>query len=132
MKATELRIGNWVHIGGKDTQVYELYSDVLTTTLDKGMYEYIYGVVDPIPLTEEWLIKFGFGRPKNNGSFYWIKLSASLFNINPDNGVVWINTPAGEPFNNPALIEYVHQLQNLYFALTGKELELQEQPQPRQ
>lgn len=62
----------------------------------------------PIPLTEEWLFKFGFeGSDIDN---YSIELS---------NGNFFILDSLDPIARN---IFYVHQLQNLYFALTGKEL----------
>jgi len=143
MRPEELRVGNIILGNGKIITVTDIRRNELVELGYKGS---VNGDVsdDPyrsneapwlakcsgIPLTEEWLIKFGFSYPKNQSSFYWIKLSASLFNINPDNGVVWINNPVGEPFNNPALIEYVHQLQNLYFALMGHELIIKTEREP--
>ena len=60
----------------------------------------------PIPLTEEWLVKLKMEHneslTKGNGT-YWFTL------ITP-------HTP----------ITYVHQLQNLYHALTGEELTIKE------
>lgn len=109
MKANELRIGNFVnlisdgHENEPDTfqwgiDDYEFYSDRMS-------------FIKPIPLTEEWLLKLGFG--KDGESPKRIKLDC-------DFGVVeiWVNG------RNP-LVKYVHQLQNLYFALTGEELTLQ-------
>ena len=71
----------------------------------------------PIPLTEEILLKCGFIIDSiNNFEKYPFTIQKSnhyvtdfLFYKNGDSGVV---------------IKYLHQLQNLYFALTGKELEI--------
>ena len=72
----------------------------------------------PIPLTEEWLIeKMKFH--KQNNQIYSIGLK--LF-------ISWWNTNSIEiDINGEVLIincKYVHELQNIYFALTGEELEL--------
>lgn len=84
--------------------------------------------VTPISLTEEWLEKFGFTRGDNissSDSFYSKQLGVTDLQINPNNGVVWIiHRSEGSAFNTPCFILYVHQLQNLYFGLTGEELTL--------
>lgn len=114
MTANELRIGNLIYDDRKsEVQVYSLDTEINHDDLTS---QYA-GIL----LTEEWLLKLCFEQGYND-SFFKIKLSASELHINPDNGVVWIYNPVGEAFNNPQLIEFVHQLQNLYFALTGKEL----------
>lgn len=82
----------------------------------------------PIPLTEEWLIKFGFSRGDNktvSDSFYVHPFGGSELCINPENGVVWIERNESH-LNVTQLIEFVHTLQNLYHAWTGEELTIKE------
>jgi len=72
-----------------------------------------YVEVNPIPITEEWLEKFAF---KKVTSFVFGK-STGVGNILIEDTpsyhwVGWSQYP----------IKYVHQLQNLYYALTGEEL----------
>jgi len=120
MTLSEVRYGNQVLIMGKTQTVYSIVS-----SFSKTINGYVEDDVTGIHLTAEWLEKAGFKRGDNvtsNDSFYVIKCGASEFAINPDNGVVWITNPKGESFNNPALIEHVHTLQNIMYALTGKEL----------
>jgi len=117
MKATELRINNWfkedMTEGGyaKITaeQILDLYDDPLD-----DFYQ-------PIPLTEEWLFKFGFetNYPKVKDKFY----SLNRFMINSFNfgNGFRLNTGGAIEYNS---IKYVHHLQNLYFALTSLELEI--------
>lgn len=76
-----------------------------------------------IPLTEEWLLKFGFLRHHldyTNGVIY-------IKNVPGTNEFEWGVFPnelgSGIQIKNRIKLKYVHQLQNLYFALTGKELE---------
>lgn len=83
--------------------------------------------IDPIPLTPEILEKSGF---KNQYEHYWIKDKELLLTL--DKFWWWTNywTPDDE-FGIEALvpykeISYVHQLQNLYFSLTGQELSIKE------
>ena len=114
MKATELRIGNIVMCEGL-IQTVECICDT-----DSGEAECclsLYGnyaiSISPIPLTEEWLLKFGF-KVYNEHGWYEIN-NYHQINLIGDylvNGVQCISNK----------INYVHQLQNLYFATTGNEL----------
>jgi hypothetical protein len=82
----------------------------------------------PIPLTEEWLLKFGFIK-NTYPNLHWFKCL--------DNGDKLSITEHKQYGSNKHLSFYfncggyssidlqlinVHQLQNLYFALTGEEL----------
>ena len=90
----------------------------------------------PIPLTEEWLLKFGFTEEKQYYSsilsFFWLDAHKSLenseFYIFFDTEVKSIGLHSMENENNISKyfynIKFVHQLQNLYFALTGTHLKL--------
>jgi hypothetical protein len=106
MKASELRIGN--SIMQDEDFVFVTYWRL--KLIEDGVLIY-----KPIPLTEEWLLKFGYIKgkiyytEKEHGtiSFYFNdseELKCEVYDWTYDN------------------IKYVHQLQNLYFALTGKEL----------
>lgn len=100
MKANELRIGNWVFNKAHErTQLKEVYSDC--------------SVYDSIPLTEEWLKRFDwFSIDDDKYTFRDIE----YYSIS-SNGRLYFN--CGYTATD---IKYVHQLQNLYFALTGEEL----------
>lgn len=115
MKQNELRIGNWVHIGGKDTTIGELFDDGVTTDLDRHQYEYIYEVLKPIPLTEEWLLKFGFKEGQISTMVYEWRIADHRLQTDL-HFFIWMG------YKDGIEIKYVHQLQNLYFALTGEEL----------
>ena len=68
------------------------------------------------PITEESLINFGF--IKFNGWFHLENRFTTIYlqlNGHCDIG-------ANEEYTLPYKILYIHQLQNLYFALTGEEL----------
>ena len=74
----------------------------------------------PIPLTEEWLLIFGFKKRKNRHLFHWEnKIVISEYKDEFEN-FFYPKTGYDIRFSNE--IKYVHQLQNLYFALTGAEL----------
>lgn len=77
--------------------------------------------ISPIPITEEWLLKMGFIEDsvqyEDQEDFYFFK--KDVFYIDGNSLQPY---DAGFPIANYK-IEHVHQLQNLYFALTGEELE---------
>jgi hypothetical protein len=109
MKAEELRIGNWITYAGQEIELtrQKFKLSVFTLGLDE--------LHEPIPLTKEWLIRFGF---EYNYSFDLY--SKSGFDIQLlENGIEFYIGEYGSYFT---WIECVHQLQNLYFALTGNEL----------
>lgn len=79
----------------------------------------------PIPLTPEWLERFGFQKTKNGGTFaeyYWsgkgmdLTLDLELSTSTPEYDSQYVS--------GSTQLKHVHQLQNLYFALTGEELEI--------
>lgn len=85
--------------------------------------------LSPIPLTPEWLERFGFSE-KNK---YWSYPCGDGFYIAyTPSGEFWIaiersdgDDDCGEDeYARKLPIKYVHQLQNLYHSLTGKELEI--------
>ena len=112
MKASELRIGNIVKQG-----IIELIVSSLIQVRDT-IYES--EVIEPIPLTEEWLLKFGFESMYSN---YIVKAGDYYNSIKQDCGK-WIYSYDESDAGCYELkeIKYVHQLQNLYFALNDKEL----------
>jgi len=115
MKANELRIGNLVlcdeeiiKISSINEYGVELFKDEDSDN-ESGIY-HTYGIDEliHIPLTEEWLVKFGFGHDG---------VAPGRLKLDCDLGEIMINFNSLNP-----LCKYVHQLQNLYFALTGNEL----------
>ena len=125
MTAAELRIGNWVNINGWDCDVAEISTNQIH--ISNGIEPYLLEYeVEPIPLTKEWLVRFGF-EPHSGIYFRTLNYSAYIA-IGNDGSCGLYNSLSdynrGNSFNQMKQIDYVHQLQNLYFALTGQELEL--------
>ena len=72
----------------------------------------------PIPLTEDWLLKFGFELK----GFYRLKVTSFLeLCWKPHDNTLNLQTEKNG-FTEYSKCKYVHELQNLYFALTGSEL----------
>jgi len=114
IQANELRIDNLVMWDGKICKTDPLLISVL---YEDGLHP----DTTPIPLTEEWLVKFGF----ENGTTQDLKVITNatitkngmregFWNLYLGHNAIDVN------------FKYIHQLQNLYFALTGTELELTE------
>jgi len=120
MNAKELRIGNYVDRTDYICKVTEIKEDgIFTEPLSYKGERLVKQILQPIPLTKEWLLKLGF-KQKNDIEFYeYIKDYFIVENEYTDKGVWDFVTD-----DNGMIVEikYVHQLQNLYFALTEKEL----------
>lgn len=112
MEIRELRIGNWYEWHGKQSQI----------TLSDFIEEYETGQSffhkHPIPLTEEWLVKFGFEWSIAHQAHH-LEGFAYVIDICQLYCRVIKYKRNGEVLTS---IKHVHQLQNLYFALTGEEL----------
>ena len=121
LEAKELRIGNLV----MDNAKVKIVTSGMISNWD--IIKKDYGGYKPIPLTEEWLLRFGFGmmnksyfsipsRTRTNNSPYSLIYTKDL------NGDWYILINESVRF----YLEHVHTLQNLYFALTQEELTLNE------
>lgn len=117
MKLNELRKGNFIKFSENGTEFIVDYFDEIgvgvhndkeTTWIEADLFE-------PIELTEEWLLGFYFETDK---IIYWNgNISLGFFKDG------FFYTPTSEILLKRGIeLKYVHQLQNLYFALTGKEL----------
>jgi hypothetical protein len=110
IKENELRIGNLLNhnngsmVGSFIVGLIHL-EDIIKDNSHAREYE-------PIPLTEEWLLRFGFIKHVNQSIWYTLnKVDVWFFD--------------GKYVNDIDVeIKYVNQLQNLYWCLTGEELKL--------
>jgi len=137
MKATELRIGNYLQYDKRLHSVRGLdinHGLVLTPIeVPNQGYPCVHlDTIKPIPLTEEWLLKFGFEEEHDEhgyGLVFKFKTTQDVFmkviyehefrglylDKNMNKGFY------GFRFSNIDY-KYVHQLQNLFYALCGEEL----------
>lgn len=130
MKTSELRLGNLVQYGGVTAKV---------SHIEKSFFycesELIYFTRDgergakPIPLTEEWLLKFGFHLRDGFSNTFKLNVEkheydCSEITYSEKEGLLRFSNGQEKGATLIPHIKYVHQLQNLYFALTGEELTL--------
>lgn len=124
----ELRIGNYVHAFGTNPgMVDELHKSHLYIAWVDSTVTYSYDELRPIPLTEDWLKKFGFKfhnwyRLSNYTGGTWLLPYNRTFEIFWEKKYGFYHEFYRACKRNK--IKYVHSLQNLYFVLTGKELKL--------
>jgi hypothetical protein len=125
MKANELRIGNWVLVPypapilipchARQIDGAEYYGTQLVFGTDPTKHPLTWNLKHcaGIPLDEEWLLKFGFER-KNR----WFGKGDFSYEDNK----IYLGFGCHCEGPEETDIKYVHQLQNLYFTLTGEEL----------
>lgn len=157
INANELRIGNYIQsrvhpvywcVEEILTEIVKVSTDMIGVEPNNRHYASIAWDLTPIPLTEDWLVKFGFEKKVTaeelykNGNVIWKRMEFKMMFPNGINclQLVVIHEKRMSPkivymdlmaIVNKSIISclsltdvpnYVHQLQNLYFALTGHEL----------
>jgi|ERR1035437_1465024 hypothetical protein len=116
INAKDLRIGNIIQRDGNIVVVGWGTLKAMNEGIDIG---------SPIPLTDEWMLKFGFEKhEKNHGAPIGGNYTDFYFDgyvFNQDVSGAWYLS--GYNWNTKHFA-YVHELQNLFFALSGYELEI--------
>lgn len=110
MKANELRIGNWVNVI-KIAPVQITAGHI--KSIAEGDTQY-----SPILLTPEMLGQFRFDQTRQ-----FFELNDLILLKVEDVYYYYYNSGTG----SRTQLKYLHQLQNLYFALTGEELQCDQQ-----
>lgn len=125
MDPKELMIGNYVGYNSHKSYYINKIKTINTNsvTFENGIVIKYKNLI-PVPLTEQWLIDFGFEKKRIDyklthsyhyqNEFCWIYLIRGGFEIELITG--------NERFNMMKVYNYVHQLQNIIFTLTGKQL----------
>lgn len=133
MEESELRIGNCIQYNGVICIVEGIKKGVLYSQGDT----YCLKRFQPILLTKEWLIKLGFKKYEWTDA-YFVKLGnkhlmIQFFKDDTFTFFTKISKDSGgqkmkgrDYFLHDLKVKYVHQLQNIYFALKGKELILKQ------
>ena len=123
METTDLRIGNLVSYKNEDIVVVDAVSKDFILTL--GLFKISTPDIEPFPVTEQWLLDFGFVkkhvnfRTQSNPTAY----NGGILKLN--DFTIYLDKAEIEWAYRATVLDapkYVHQLQNLYFALTQEEL----------
>lgn len=120
MKPQELRIGNYVvHRDNKDhiLEIKAIDDGEFKVVECVGTHPIDIGNIAPIPLTEECLLKLGFERNVFHQGYE--KGDFTIFFLDK---IIIFKIGTGSEI----IIQYVHELQNLYYALTNNELKVTE------
>jgi len=123
----DFRVGNFFN-GTYENEINNKIETVVCEILGYDPFSDYYwvenkeGIVDfrnfqKIHLTKKWLLKFGFTQEENGKFFKNDILSISIGEC----FYVFSNLGSGEA-RIKSNLKYVHELQNLYFGLTGHEL----------
>lgn len=142
IKANELRIGNYVsvnnekyyneitgkilQVSGIKERVSEHFPDsdyVVSMTIGLESFSQFEEFLTPIPLTDEWLVKFGFeddaGYEENGNIPKVLSTEHGQILIYPDGVYLSDYFIIVKAF---VKIEFLHHLQNFVYYLTGEEL----------
>jgi len=125
MKANEMRIGNLVKlldgtiftIGSIEEKGFTVQNEEENTWIEAEEFE-------SIPLTEEWLLKFGFKYDTDNDKLLKFlpihEFCTDRLSFRKSEGHICLQVEQYRTLTKH--VKHVHQLQNLYFALTGAEI----------
>lgn len=114
MEAKDIRVGNWIFSGENYVRVENIMPYGINYMAQEEDVDYDINGISGIPLTEEILLKCGF------------KYDCDLVNSLCKCGI-WFNKKNMEStYLSQKLIKinYLHQLQNLYWCLCEEELEV--------
>lgn len=118
INAKELRIGNWVYgVSDRVETIASISESSCQTSLIGVENSTPLENLSPIPITEDILLKLGFGVSDRTSKYkIWMTSKDEEFGL--------IQNSAGFTtyYNQKTKYAYVHQLQNIFFDLTGKEL----------
>lgn len=125
INANELRIGNYLTYRTPDDTDVPCKIDAQDIYNIELNYMFNAEIHSPIPLTEEILLKCGFekiGSAYNTWGLKSKEFSGYLFEIELNKPFYFRVCDLLLNHWDDRPIQYLHRLQNLYFALTGEEL----------
>jgi hypothetical protein len=134
MKPQELRIGNLVCYNGKVVKVEQVTKRKIgyhTKPNETRMNYARLCEIEPIPITEELLLKTGFLLPEHKEFYVMCRINGKDNSIrltryfNLWNAEIFASHPEVVMLEHTIKgLRFVHELQNAYYLVTGKELEI--------
>jgi hypothetical protein len=125
IKANDLRVGNLVYVVDKESTPQKQPIQVNLTWMQ--MLE----ALEPIPLTPEILEQTGFfsyGSYNQEGDPikypFVLEIESGVIHIDSNKAYIYSGLGDNISYGFEANIECLHQLQNLFYSLTGTELEI--------
>ena len=129
IKTNDLRLNNLVKWNDSVQKITAIaFGNCLLDKNPTADYPVKITEIEPIYLTEEWLLKAGFERVFTNDFWYQIRIGDKRLLVSTLGGNVEIEKWDRTMINFSSICEYVHQLQNLYFALHYEELVFSTEP----
>ena len=122
MKENELRIGNLVSSNNITIMVTGISNSYIISK--DGYSGTKIDNINPIKITDEFLLKFGFIEDEFCQNKFYKKHIESKVQLRSYKDCVFLDVNDEEYEISFGKIKYIHQLQNLYFALTNEELKL--------
>jgi hypothetical protein len=123
--SNELRIGNLINLKNRNGifvfPVTGIIEQGVFINHNNGEWRLSYHEVDPVLLTEEAISKCGFKEVGFYDNVYYLDDFRIYLDKKADYGLLKYEK---ETENIEIEIDSIHKLQNVYFALTGKELEV--------
>jgi hypothetical protein len=126
MNKTDLRLGNLVEYPGWNKDGTSAYFKVRDIFWEDDKLALTNGIIQlpqtrleyirPIPLSPEWLERFGLNYLQNA---CWELGSMRIYNLSDEENSRFRITLAG---NELVIVSYVHQFQNFYHAISFKDL----------
>lgn len=113
--------GNWVLTEYGEVQIKHVVFDDYQVIGKDGRLLWP-NKVEPIPLTEEWLVKLGFTYLDDDKEFLAHPVLIGALKLNSDSSDCFKTCTLRIHKYLTIGVQYVDQLQNLYSALTGEEL----------
>jgi hypothetical protein len=135
MKANELKLNNYIQDRfGKQVWVYQLSNLGDENIINEESYPPYY---KPIPITQEWLFKLGFQDDdvieegfimgyyliytdlENDENEFALIQGEEGYYLAEEREECWLTA-----FTSPKPFQYIHEIQNAFFLLTGIELKI--------